>query len=66
MGCVMELYSFAKMIKSRQSVRGAIVVEFAIAMIIMAAIFAYTIPLVKEMSVDALDEQAETISKHYP
>lgn len=45
---------------------GAIVVEVAIAMIIMAAIISFAIPLVKDISSEAIDEQAEKISKHYP
>jgi len=45
---------------------GAIVVELAIAMIIMAAIVSFAIPLVKDISSEAIDEQADKISKHYP
>jgi len=50
--------------KSKQD--GAILVEVSIAMIVMAAVISFAIPLVKDMSAEAIDEQAEKISKHYP
>ena len=45
---------------------GSIAVELAFGMIIFAAIVSAVIPLVKEVAVESLDKQADTISKHYP
>jgi len=62
---IVSVDAFAKNSKqTKQS--GAILVEVAIAMIIMAAIISFAIPLVKDISSEAIDEQAGKISKHYP
>ena len=49
-----------------KNAKGSITVEFAIAMIIAAAIMAPVIPLVKDMSKQELSNVSERISPHYP